>query len=89
MRANNNSNVQVCVDNLLKTIKGEVPYSRRKGISKNIVDAAPDMIKIKLIISADTCIETYEPRLNIRNIKVRDVNMNGNLSYTVNTQPKE
>ena len=89
MRAKNNSSIQVCTDNLLKTVKGEVPYSREKGIAKNIVDIPQEMAQIKIITSADRCLGTYEPRIDIRNIVTRNVSPDGNLSYVVNATANE
>ena len=66
MRASNNSDVQVCMDNLLKTVKGEVPYSREKGIKRNIVDLPSDAAKLQIVMSANECIDSYEPRVDVR-----------------------
>lgn len=87
MRARDNGTIQVCVDNLLKTVKGEVPYSREKGISRNIVDIPHEVAEIKLISSADRCLEGYEPRINVREITTRTITPDGDVNYIVDARP--
>lgn len=88
MREKGNSNVQVCMDNLLKTIQGEVPYAREKGIKRNIVDLPSDTAKLQMVMSANECIATYEPRVDVRETRAGVVEINGNLSYEIKTRPK-
>ncbi len=88
MRAKDNSNVQVCMDNLLKTIQGEIPYSREKGIKRNIVDLPSDTARLKMVMSANECIRLYEPRVDTRQTTAEVVDSNGNLSYKISTRPK-
>ena len=38
MKASGNGTPQTCVQNLLKTIRGEVPYERIKGIDRTLID---------------------------------------------------
>ena len=87
MRAEGNSNVQVCIDNLLKTIKGEVPYARKKGIDSRIIDLPVDEAEVELAASADKCIDGYEPRVDIEGIEINVINVDGNLSYDVDIHP--
>ena len=88
MRSKDNSNVQVCMDNLLKTTQGEVPYSREKGIKRNIVDLPSDTAKLKMVMSANECISEYEPRVDTRETRAEVVDENGDLSYKISTRPK-
>lgn len=39
MLASGNSAVEVCAENIIKTIRGEVPMVRSKGISDRIIDS--------------------------------------------------
>jgi phage baseplate assembly protein W len=89
MKSEGNSNVQVCIDNLLKTIKGEVPYARDKGIEGGIVDMPLDEAEVELAASADECIDTYEPRVDIEDIDVNVLTENGNLTYDVDVSPMD
>ena len=88
MKAKDNGNVQICMDNLLKTVQSEVPYARAKGIKRNIVDLPGDTAKLRMVMSANECIGAYEPRVNIRETSAEVVDANGNLSYKINTRPK-
>ena len=38
MKASGNAAPETCVQNLLKTIRGEVPYERIKGIDRTLID---------------------------------------------------
>ena len=38
MKASGNGTPETCVQNLLKTIRGEVPYERLKGIDRTLID---------------------------------------------------
>lgn len=89
MKSEGNSNIQVCIDNLLKTTKGEVPYSRDKGIEGGIVDLPHDEAEVELAESADECIDTYEPRVDIEDIEVDVITVNGNLTYSVDVYPSD
>ena len=38
MRASGNGSAQRCAENLLATVRGEVPYDRLKGLDARVVD---------------------------------------------------
>ena len=38
MKASGNGAPEICVQNLLKTIRGAVPYERIKGIDRTLID---------------------------------------------------
>ena len=57
MKASGNGAPEICVQNLLKTIRGEVPYERIKGIDRT---AATD-----LAADVEFLVETYEPRVQL------------------------
>lgn len=83
MRSENNSDVRVCINNLVKTIKGEVPYAREKGIDGSIIDLPPDEAEVELAAAIDEDIEGYEPRVDIEDTNVDIVNVNGDLRYNI------
>lgn len=89
MRSEKNSDVRVCIDNLLKTIKGEVPYAREKGIDGEIVDLPPDEAEVELAAAIDESIAGYEPRVDIEDIDVDVTNENGDLGYTIDMLPAD
>ncbi len=61
MLAQGNSDPRVCALNLLRTIRGEVPLERTKGIEH--IDR-PITQSDELKADAEWVLETYEPRLS-------------------------
>lgn len=68
MKASGNGDVNVCVANLLRTFRGEVPYERVKGIDPRIVDRPAMDAEIEIQQDATWLIETYEPRAVVNSI---------------------
>ncbi|MGN1249175.1 MAG: early E1A protein [Candidatus Spyradocola sp.] len=71
MKATGNGRPQTCVQNLLKTIRGEVPYERLKGIDRTLIDrpsvtAAPDLES-----DVEFVVKTYEPRVKLGSVELR------------------
>ena len=73
MLAKGNSNPEICVQNLLKTVRGEVPYERIKGIDRTIFDASSKDAANDLTADAEFVIKTYEPRVNVDDIEIEAV----------------
>ena len=57
MRASGNSDPSVCVQNLLKTVRGEVPYE--------LIDQPGALAAEKLAADVEFVLETYEPRVRL------------------------
>lgn len=64
MLATGNSDPARCGVNLLRTVRGEVPYVRTKGIARELVDA-PATEAWRLSADAEWVLEQYEPRLDL------------------------
>lgn len=62
MLAEGNGNKSVCVGNLIKTIRGEVPFVRTKGVSRRLIDS-PITRESEARADVKWTIETYEPRV--------------------------
>lgn len=63
MLAKANGTREVCAANLIKTIRGECPYERTKGIDRSIIDAPS--IDVNLVKSdVSWVLKTYEPRIS-------------------------
>ena len=83
MRASGNGDKRVCVNNLLATIRGEVPYDRIRGLdSRNLdrpaAEAAPDIQQ-----DARWVLSTYEPRAAVQEVTVTaDIANGGDFSVT-------
>lgn len=65
MKASGNGTPETCVQNLLKTIRGEVPYERIKGIDRTLIDRPSELAAPDLTADVRFVIETYEPRVNL------------------------
>lgn len=65
MRASGNSDPSVCVQNLLKTVRGEVPYERIKGLDPTLIDQPGALAAEKLTADVEFVLETYEPRIRL------------------------
>ncbi len=63
MLAQGNSDPRVCALSLLRTIRGEVPLERTKGIDREHIDK-PITQSDELKADAEWVLETYEPRLS-------------------------
>ena len=65
MKASGNAAPETCVQNLLKTIRGEVPYERIKGIDRTLIDRPSGTAANDLAADVEFVVETYEPRVRL------------------------
>lgn len=70
MKANGNSAPDICVQNLLKTIRGEVPYERIKGIDRTLIDKPSELAGPDLAADVEFVVETYEPRVDLSGVEL-------------------
>ena len=63
MLAKGNSDPAVCVQNLLRTWRGEVPYERLKGIDTSLIDRPISSARPAIEADAVWVVNTYEPRV--------------------------
>lgn len=68
MRANGNGRPEVCASNLLRIVRGEVPYDRVRGRNGALVDK-PNATG-EAVADAEWVLETYEPRVQADSIEV-------------------
>ena len=69
MLASGNGEPARCTVNLLRTIRGEVPYVRTKGIAREIIDA-PATESWRLSADAEWVIDSFEPRVDLDGVDV-------------------
>ena len=62
MKAHGNGNPETCASNLLRIVRGEVPYDRVRGRDGALVDQ-PNATD-EAVADAEWVLETYEPRVN-------------------------
>lgn len=68
MKATGNGTPQVCVQNLLKTIRGEVPYERIKGLDRKLIDQPSEIAGPDLKADVEFVLENYEPRVALDSV---------------------
>ncbi len=68
MRAHNNGDKAVCVQNLLMIIRGEVPYDRLRGLDPRIIDQPAADAVAQAVQDAEWMLGVYEPRAVIDDI---------------------
>lgn len=68
MKAKGNGDPATCVGNLLRLIRGEVPYERMKGLDPRLIDRPSSIAGPELVADAEWLIENYEPRVSLDSI---------------------
>lgn len=62
MQANRNGLSALCVANLLRIVRGEVPYQRMKGLDASYTDTPSSLLQPLIEADAEWLVENYEPR---------------------------
>ena len=70
MLAKGNGRPELCVLNLLRITRGEVPYERIKGRDGALVDNPSGPALTAAVADAEWLIETYEPRMQTDSIDI-------------------
>ncbi len=90
MKASGNGAPKVCAENLLKTFCGEVPFERVKGINPRLVDKPLHEVEVDLQEEAAWNIETYEPRVTLNGVTIRqETAAGGNFAIIADTTETE
>lgn len=87
MKAHGNGTPETCTSNLLRIVRGEVPFDRVRGRDGALVDKPNATAES----SADVewLLKTYEPRVNIKSIELNPMALSGDYSTLVNIERKE
>lgn len=90
MRSSGNGNAMVCVNNLVRISRGEVPFDRIKGVRLAELTGKTLIEKDDLADDIKWMVKTYEPRINVDNVTVaiNDAN-NGQATVTVSINGEE
>ena len=88
MKAHGNGSPETCAGNLLRLVRGEVPFDRVRGRDGALVDqpnATADAIA-----DAEWLLETYEPRVNIESMDANaEAAASGDFAMLVKIKRKE
>ena len=90
MMAKGNGTPEVCANNLLRMVRGEVPFERVKGLDPRLVDKALTDARPEVEADAEWLIETYEPRVRFNGISADRAEAEpGGFIVTANITKKE
>lgn len=90
MKASGNGNIDLCVNNLLRTFRGEVPFERVKGIDPRLIDKPLETAEAEAQQDARWLLETYEPRATVTEIVTGNSDaVAGGFTITANITEKE
>ena len=88
MKAHGNGRPETCASNLLRLVRGEIPFDRVRGREGALVDQ-PNSSE-EAIADAEWVLQTYEPRVDIESIEANpEAALSGEFSMLVNIQRKE
>lgn len=88
MKAHGNGRSETCASNLLRIIRGEVPYDRVRGIDFTLIDK-PNAAE-QAIADVEWVLETYEPRVEVESIETNaEAAISGDFSSLVHIKRKE
>ncbi|MEZ3446116.1 MAG: early E1A protein [Lachnospiraceae bacterium] len=89
MQASGNGLPMQCVANLVRIVRGECTYDRIKGIDPSLLDRPETIAGPLLIADARWLIKTYEPRVNVNQIHLKDLlAREGNFKFDINAVVK-
>ena len=88
MKAHGNGTPEICASNLLRMVRGEVPYDRVRGRDGSLIDQ-PNVTN-KAVADARWLLETYEPRVEIDSVSSAPAASHiGDFAARVNIKRKE
>ena len=67
MKASGNGLPETCALNLLRIVRGEVPFDRVRGVDGRLIDRAN--VTDEVAADIEWLLETYEPRVEIVSIE--------------------
>ena len=89
MRSQGNGNPSVCVNNLLKCVRTEIPYQRTKGLNPRLIDSTPGASFVDVKQDAELVVEIFEKRVKLNAIHVSvDDTINGGFTVTADVTEK-
>lgn len=88
MKASGNGLPETCALNLLRIVRGEVPFDRVRGVDGTLIDKPNAMAEAAADI--EWVLETYEPRVELESIEENsEAIAAGNFDAIVNIKRKE
>lgn len=89
MKAIGNSAPELCALNLLRTVRGEVPFDRLRGLDARNIDRPVGLATPDIEADAIWLISTYEPRVNPDEVALQALEaLQGDLRMTTDVSEK-
>lgn len=70
MLSQGNGNAEVTSQNLIKIIRGEVPYDRIRGIDVSYIDRPVEIVKDDVENDVIETLEDYESRVDVQDVNL-------------------
>ena len=88
MKEHGNGTPETCASNLLRIVRGEVPYDRVRGRDGTLIDRAN--VTDEATADAEWLLETYEPRVTVESVDtIAETPISGEFATLVNFKRKE
>lgn len=88
MKAHGNGTPETCASNLLRIVRGEVPYDRVRGMNGALIDQ-PNA-SMAAFADAEWLMENYEPRVVLEHAEMNtEAALHGDFSAVFNFRRKE
>lgn len=88
MKAHGNGTPETCASNLLRIVRGEVPYDRVRGLDGALIDQ-PNVAD-EAIADAEWLMDNYEPRVKLESVEMNpEAALHGDFSALFNIKRKE
>lgn len=88
MKAHGNGSPETCASNLLRLVRGEVPYDRVRGRNSVLIDQPS--VDNEAIADAELLLGIYEPRVEVESAEANpEVAITGDFFAQINIKRKE
>lgn len=88
MKAHGNGRPETCASNLVRIVRGEVPYDRVRGLDGRLIDQ-PDAAD-EAVADIEWLLDTYEPRVTVEDAEaVAEAALTGDFAALVTISGKE
>lgn len=88
MKAHGNGRPETCASNLLRIVRGEVPYDRVRGRDGSLIDKSNAIDEAAADV--EWLLENYEPRVTVESVEaIAAAAATGDFSILANIERKE
>ncbi len=88
MKKSGNGTPETCAHNILRTVRGEVPFERTMGVSGSLIDQPAVLVVNEAETDALRQLEIFEPRIHADRVGVTTDGLGG-FSYDIQLSRKE